>query len=266
MLLELAVDLLLRRCDSLAFGEHEHRALDLFAVVVEPAERHGHEPPDERGRGLGVFHFRAGNLDGPVLALRDEDRRIERRLPRGAPARAALRIHVMPRVMIQNDGRPKRGGDHVARPEHAAHVAGGVLVAGHVIVNRVNDDALHVAGRELAHCAEYLRRGVRAVEVERLVADEELVEVGAPVQPRPRCDALPESEVTFAAEVDDDALLCPPPVPVEPRCDAARHVEGDECFSRAGLAEDHRDARLGHPALDEPAKRRRLGEERRRAG
>ena len=81
MLLKFAVDLRARNGDSLAFGEHEHRALDLFAVVVEPAERHGHEPPNERRRGLRVFHLRAAHLDGPVLALRDEDRRIERGLP-----------------------------------------------------------------------------------------------------------------------------------------------------------------------------------------
>ena len=135
-----------------------------------------------------------------------------------------------------------------------------------MIVNRVDDDALHVAGRELAHCAEYLRRGVRAVEVEGLVRDEELVEVGAPVQPRPRCDALPEAEVAFAAEVNDAALLCPPPVPVEPRCDAARHVERHERLPCARFAEDHRNARLGNPAFYQPSKRRRLGQERRCAG
>ena len=172
----------------------------------------------------------------------------------------------MPRVMIQDDRGPKRRGDHVAGPEHAAHVAGGVFVADHVVVHGVNDDSLYVARREFAHCAEYLRRGARPVEVEGLVADEELVEVRAPVQLRPRCDALPESEIALAAEVNDAALLRAPPVPVEPGCNAARHVERHKRLPCARFAEYHRDARLGHPAFNQPAKRRWLGQERRCAG
>ena len=136
-------------------------------------------------------------------------------------------------VVIEAHAGAERPGRNVAGVEHVARVLGIVFIAGHVIVQRVNENRHRIVLGDLSHCVDDLSCSGWAVNVDCLVRDQQVVQILDTVRLAPGGHSLAQAIVALAGHVDHQARLGLVLVPLQASSDVAGHVQSDEGLARA---------------------------------